>query len=133
MKITMRLYTKLSMTISILVLTLLSPLANAITVVNNSDGSGYAYGVLEHNSTSASITCARAEGVNTSTTSSYSSTWCTANNGSGKTAYCYNSSAEFAGKLRGLSDHGRLWFNWSASGECTAMQIVNSTNYLPAP
>lgn len=114
-------------------LLLLSPFVSAITVVNNSDGSGYAYGILQHNTTSASITCARSEGSTSSPGSRYSSTWCSANNGSGHTAYCYTSSPEFAESMRGLSDHGRLWFNWSASGECTAMQIVNSTNYLPAP
>jgi len=111
----------------------LSALANAITVVNYSDGSGYAYGVFKGGPISGNITCARAEGVATSSTSAYSSTWCSANDGSGNNAYCYTSSPDFAEKVRGLSDYGRLWFRWSASGECTAMQISNSTSYLPAP
>ncbi len=112
---------------------LISGWASAVTVVTFSDGSGYAYGVLKNSGGSTHITCARAEGLAYDSYSAYTSSWCSARDSSGKTAYCYTSDPDFANAIKGLSDYGRLLFRWSKSGNCGAMQIVNSTNYLPSP
>lgn len=106
--------------------------SSAVTIVKNSDNSGYAYGVLDPN-LPGSITCARSEGVAYDSFSAYTSVWCSANDGAGESAYCFTSNPDFAKAIQGLSDSGRVLFRWSTSGVCGAMQIVNSTSYLPAP
>lgn len=104
--------------------------ANAVTIVKNTDNSGYAYGVLDP-SQSGSITCARSQGIAYDSYSAYASVWCSAYDGEGESACCFTSDPDFAKAIQGLSDYGRLLFRWSTSGECGALQIVNSTNYLP--
>ncbi|WP_144394193.1 hypothetical protein [Pleionea sediminis] len=111
----------------------LSSAAQAVNVVKYSDGRGYAYGVLQHNTTSAHITCARSHAVPNGTSSGYDEVWCSARDLDGNSGFCFTSNADFTAMMQGLSDHGRLLFRWNSSGECYAMQLTNSTNYLPAP
>ncbi len=104
----------------------------AVTIVKNADNSGYAYGILDPTQP-GSITCARSQGVAYDGYSAYSSSWCSAYNSTGESAFCFSSNPDFAKAIQGLSDSGRLLFRWSSTGECGAMQLVNSTSYLPAP
>ncbi len=120
---------KLVLTLALLGLPLAS---QAVTIVKNADNSGYAYGIFDP-TLSGSITCARSQGVAYDGYSAYTSVWCSAYDGSGESAFCFTSDPEFAKAIQGLSDYGRLLFRWSTTGECGALQIANSTNYLPTP
>jgi hypothetical protein len=123
---------KINKTILASCLAIASFTTSAVTIVQNADNSGYAYGILDPTQT-GSITCARSEGVAYDSYSAYTSVWCSAYDGSGESAFCFTSNPDFAKAIQGLSDSGRLLFRWSTTGECSAMQIVNSTTYLPAP
>ncbi|WP_144394156.1 hypothetical protein [Pleionea sediminis] len=121
---------KLLPIITLITIVLLTSAVHAVTVVKYSDGSGYAYGIFKSNAaTSESLTCARAEAVATNNSIGYSNVWCSAYDSNGNRAYCSSTNPEFAQRIKGLSDYGRLLIRWTADGECYAMQFVNATYY----